>query len=669
MKERTSPYPGIHPNFPLQNFSKDIQCIVNTLKREFFITSGSKIQVGASSEYEYILVEPTDEYRETFNLQKEIVILFSKYQTLQARTLDVFERINKTYSTLRLEKICGVLISNDPKIEHSLLNLTKSEPESQIIIPFIYSEFKGKVEVNFFINRFKKYLYDRDLFAFEAPLKKDLYFFGRNDLILTIIDRYKRGENSGLFGLRKTGKTSVIYGIERSLSRDGIVPVVIDCQNPSFNQKRWFQALYFICKETKARLKLNQVRLALENEFNEQNAASYTKTFFQRCKDSNQNDWPLFFIFDEIENISLKTSPCEHWSQGTDFIPFWQALRSIFEKNNNLISYLVVGTNPSCIEVPTIGNIDNPLFNHFTPLYIPGFQLNDTEDMVKKLGRPMGLKFEDTIYAKLTEDFGGHPFLIRHLCSFIHKEVHNRHKTVTVDKKLYQTAKTEFIKKFSNYLEMILLVVMKFYPDEYEMLIYLAKNEISTFNEMAEYHPSYTSHLIGYSLIKKGISGYDFQIDSVKEYLLMQNKYKRIGLTTEEKWEEISARRNRAEIKLRKIVKMQLRANTKNIDEAKQVMLDIFGGKRQYELSHLGYNDIFDPNKGEIYFLDLAKVISKKWEMFENIFSHSKKGTFEKLEFINKSRADAHAKDITEELFQYFRICMSDIEKDLEDLM
>ena len=71
MKERTSPYPGIHPNFPLQNFSKDIQCIVNTLKREFFITSGSKIQVGASSEYEYILVEPTDEYRETFNLQKE----------------------------------------------------------------------------------------------------------------------------------------------------------------------------------------------------------------------------------------------------------------------------------------------------------------------------------------------------------------------------------------------------------------------------------------------------------------------------------------------------------------------------------------------------------------------------------------------------------------------
>ena len=66
---------------------------------------------------------------------------------------------------------------------------------------------------------------------------------------------------------------------------------------------------------------------------------------------------------------------------------------------------------------------------------------------------------------------------------------------------------------------------------------------------------------------------------------------------------------------------------------------------------------------------DLAKVISKKWEMFENIFSHSKKGTFEKLEFINKSRADAHAKDITEELFQYFRICMSDIEKDLEDLM
>ncbi len=65
----------------------------------------------------------------------------------------------------------------------------------------------------------------------------------------------------------------------------------------------------------------------------------------------------------------------------------------------------------------------------------------------------------------------------------------------------------------------------------------------------------------------------------------------------------------------------------------------------------------------------LAKIISKEWEVFKNIFSNSKRETFQGLDFINQYRVDAHAKDITDEEFAYFRICMNKIEKDLEEFL
>jgi len=116
---------------------------------------------------------------------------------------------------------------------------------------------------------------------------------------------------------------------------------------------------------------------------------------------------------------------------------------------------LIVGTNPSCIETPKIEKIDNPIFNHFTPLYIPGFDVKDTTEMVKRLGSGMGLKFDETIYAKLTEDFGGHPFLIRHVCSLLSKELDNLDRPVKVDRQSYQSAKNKFIQSHTALLGLI----------------------------------------------------------------------------------------------------------------------------------------------------------------------------------------------------------------------
>jgi hypothetical protein len=477
------------------------------------------------------------------------------------------------------------------------------------------------------------------------------------------MNRYKSGENSGVFGLRKTGKTSLINGLERTLESEKVRPVVIDCQNTSFNQRRWNHALFYLCHMAQRKLG-NHILLKNEADFSVENAAILFENFIEEIY--KNEEYRILFIFDEIENISRSTSPSAHWKDGLDFALFWQSLRSIFQNNKKLLSYVIVGTNPSCVEVAKIDNVDNPLFNHFTPIYIPGFDVNDTRLMTRKLGRKMGIKFEETIYSKLTEDFGGHPFLMRHACSALSKSIEQSARPVTIDRQMYSVGKEKFISDNINYMEMIIGVLKDQYADEYEMLQLLAIGEIDVFNEFAAMHPYYTIHLVGYGLIRQGATGYDFCIDAIRDYILTRSQYKKIALSIEDKWSEISERRNRVETKLRKFVKTLLKSHLTD-SGARQAILDIFGEPRKTKLSGLSYADLFDPEKSEIYFIDLAKIISKHWIVFKNSASSSKKEMYEHLDFINQSRAEAHAKGISDEQFAYFRVCISAIEKDLAE--
>ena len=77
-----------------------------------------------------------------------------------------------------------------------------------------------------------------------------------------------------------------------------------------------------------------------------------------------------------------------------------------------------------------IQDIDNPIFNQIPCQYIPAFSVEQTADMVKTLGYIMGLKFDDIVCAKLTEDFGGHPFLIR---SVLQRNQSDREQKPTVN--------------------------------------------------------------------------------------------------------------------------------------------------------------------------------------------------------------------------------------------
>lgn len=654
---------GIHPNLDLKDFLVSEKKIINSfLSKEWLITRSGSMSF-QNGNYRYLIAKPPLVYTDLFNLVREFIVLFSPFDEFQPRTLNAIDKIHQSFPGLRIENVCSVVISKCSKIEAELNNLLLSDPEVQIIVPFSYSEFNDNLNTEFVKNRFKDYFFSRDLFAFQAELKKDLYFFGRNEIVHKLVAKHNSNENSGLFGLRKTGKTSIIHGVRRVLFNENILSVIINCQSPDFNLKTWNKALYYIIRQIKEQNNIIQ-KVREENLYVGDKAVESFEIDLKKIISKSKTK-SILIIFDEVEHITFKVSHIEHWKNGYDFLTFWQSLRSVFQKESDLLTFLIAGTNPKSIEFTTINGTDNPIFELIPKdSFVPSFTVKQIEEMVSYLGKIMGLTFDDTLYSKLKEDFGGHPFLIRQVCSHIHKNV-KVERPARVDKIIYEKAKDDYNKNNSTYNEMILEVLKNFYNDEYQMLEFLALNDITTFNEFASISPTYTNHLLGYGIIDENNGSYHFKIESIKHYLSEKKKYKRIELTQQDKQREISERRNNLEPKLR-IITRRIMFSKYGENEAKRIVLQIMGTEREQKYYSSSLKDIFDANKSLIFFEDIRKIISKEWSIFENIFGKDKNEFNTYMNNINKYRVDTHAKTIDDDEMSLFRVSISKLENQID---
>lgn len=653
---------GIHPSCSLEHFTSEEKVIVSEFSHEWYVTNtGSSIKLG-TSEYHYFLAKPTDSIAKLINIEREVVVLFCDYEKFEPRSLDAITTIQSRYQKLRVERLCSILISKDNDIQKDLTELLKNDQEAQIVVPFSYGEFpEGPKNPYFFRNRLKSHFFSRDLFASESPIKSDIFFFGRRDLIHNLVSRHKSKQVSGVFGLRKTGKTSLIYGVQRALKRDNVLSIVIDCQNPAFNQKRWNLALRYVISQIKDQNELDE-RIRQESCYSNENAAEVFETQLRSMLEKLHAK-SILLIFDEIENISHSVSPVIHWREELDFVFFWQTLRAVFQKQDTPITYLVCGTNPLGIEQQTILNYDNPIYAQIPSDYIPRFATAQTRELIRTLGRVMGLTFQEHLYGQINEDFGGHPYLIRHICSLIHS-ISSADRPVEITSKTYQKAKEKFSNEYSHFFEMILGVLRSFFPDEYNLLRLLACDESEEFEQSATACPLLLNHLLGYNIIAHGADGYYFRINALKEYVSGKERYNKKKISQDEKWLEICERRNSLEIRLRKVIKNQFILFYGKGD-AREKVISVLSNKKISR--NLEYKELFDPNINNIYFSDLIKLLRKDWDLFQSFLGTNKEKLLRYLEIINELRSDTHAKPISDEEFQMFRISINHFETALED--
>ncbi|MEH7131429.1 AAA-like domain-containing protein, partial [Neobacillus drentensis] len=412
----------------------------------------------------------------------------------------------------------------------------------------------------------------------------------------------------------------------------------IDCQNPSNYGVRWFQLLRLICEKL---IQKYNVKIDLQKyNFDEVTAAkSFEEMILEIYKHLNKRR--ILLIFDEIEMICVNTSHAQHWRQGDDFINFWQTIRSFCQENQSELSFLIAGVNPHCIEVVSVNGIDNPIFSMISPIYLDLFDIKEVRNMVNSIGKYMGLNFDEEIFTKLVEDYGGHPFLIRHICSLINKGIPLT-RPQRVNKYDYEKEKTNYDISITKYIEQIVHVLKIWYPKEYELLEILTVQGNDKFvNSIGRNDYITIDHLIGYGILKKYKGTFFITIDALKIYL-ENNSHTYLTDTIEQKRAVISSRRNRLEIKLRELIYTVLLAKFGKVKAREKIL------KAKKTEDRLKFEGIEVPKlmQSQYYFPELKIIISKNWDDFQNIFSD--KGKFEmNMEIINTHRVDAHAKEIT----------------------
>ena len=150
--------PGIHKyaESVVRKFLKNERMIVGIFKRQWYVTKADIINIGAS-EYPYFLIKAPNNLANQFNIDLEILVIFSSYPKFEPRTLDAFEYVKKKLERGRIENLCGVLISNDNEIDSKIQKYNTGE--NRIIVPFSYSELttKANSEDYFIRNKFQRF--------------------------------------------------------------------------------------------------------------------------------------------------------------------------------------------------------------------------------------------------------------------------------------------------------------------------------------------------------------------------------------------------------------------------------------------------------------------------------------------------------------------------------
>jgi hypothetical protein len=641
--------PGILPGLKLSDFGLQESVIVNNLGASWFVSHASVIRLGRNNRYPFVLLRPTEKYIERFNFHSQILCIFHNYSEVDGRLMMAVDKAISGFEH-GVDRLCVLLVTNADSISNSLKHLD-TDSESRIIVPFKYNELVGGVlgKEALMISRLEQTLYTKDLFAISSVLKTERYFYGRKLELQRLIGHYSNCENGSVFGLRRIGKSSLLWAAVRQVKQQNAPVAFLDCSDPGFHKARWNKALYRV-KETLFRTNSLDKQGNQENDYTEENATNCFLSDLTLIR--GKFGKPILLIFDEVENLCFDVSPSEHWRSGEDFLSFWQAIRATFQQSTNLFSFLICGTNPHALEVARLPNgADNPIYKYVEPHYLGFFDVENVQLMVENLGSYMGITFDREIFTYLTDDFGGHPFLIKQACSFLRNKltIPKIPRKIHVLKDDYRIARDEIKAHTRNYIELILSILTERYPAEFELLRLLAARNDEIFKKVAEDDPQSIEHLIGYGLLMRASNRFSFRIKLVEAAVQHDARDLSCPESLEERWALLSKERNQFEYALRELVRRSIKVGL-GAKEGKVFIISCMTKKSQMEKAQeQDYDNIY---KGEIYFTDLKSAVLKEWQRFKFVFNEDKSKFSESLDAANKYRSDAHAGTITTDQFK-----------------
>ncbi|ANK82639.1 MAG: hypothetical protein TEF_18925 [Rhizobiales bacterium NRL2] len=617
------------------------------------------------------LCKPKPFAAERFGLQREVIAVYSPHARADARLLTALENISRAPEFRhRVENVVALVIYEGD--EEPIEGLVAQSKE-WVIVPLSAEELENRGKRTFLIRLKMAATIGRfDLFGMSSPIKHDKYFYGRDAIVQELVQRaLVRKEQSGLFGLRKTGKTSVLFAIQRRLSEKGAIAEYVDCQSPGIYGSRWWAVLEELSRRMLESAAKSGCPAPSELSFDTAGAAN---SFIRAVKwiQDRSTVGQIVLLLDEVEFITpgIANHLGQHWDG--DHLPLWQTIRSASQETKGFLTFCVAGVNPSSVEQSHFNQVPNPIFQLAVPFYLDPLTRPSVREMVRSIAKYSGAVLEENCFDLLTSEYGGHPYLIRLACSEVLRSLDELpvDKKVKISKSRFDAVQHNIAIRLAQPIKDIMLSLVWWYPDEYELLCLLAEGDTAFVQDFLASEPEKASRFARYGLLEADNGSFaikelrTFLVKSGLEYKNAISPFTRGDLPLEYLPEEpnindlaaLFERRTEVEYALRKLLITVLEYRFA-FDDAK-VANAITGAlpKHNGNRAQLFVGRLPKDAVSELYMSDMKPVFVKNWDNFSAYFGQKPERFEMNLDTINIARRyEAHTKPVSSKDLEAFQ--------------
>lgn len=442
---------------------------------------------------------------ERFSINRQFLVYCAATTDLQVRDARRVEALIRDAEDA-VEPDFSILVSGDPKTQEKLAEWGMEKALGGItLVPLskqtLVNLLGGDERDHALRMVIEEWISERNLYDERSPVTGKR-FHGRADL-LRDLDRHlaKGGGSVGIFGLRRIGKTSLMLELaDRLRLRPDVVPVFIDLEvgDTRHVAHRIGQELVKALAE-RGTLTERQARQALrlpEDWFDQD-----PKLLIARVADSIRGlltsgvlrDHRLIIMLDEAESLlPTPANPADH------AIDLFRALRGVSQETDQL-NLVLAGVNATPTESPILRDTDNPLFGSLAVRYLGPLQPEECNEMIRKIGRRMQVRWDGRAVDALTAHVGAHPLLARLAASDLVSQFSER----PLRPNLEQAEQTleGFAERRSSVFEQMIDSLSRYYPTELEVLQVVAEGDQVFASELLEDDRTLVNHLSGYGVL------------------------------------------------------------------------------------------------------------------------------------------------------------------------
>jgi Cdc6-like AAA superfamily ATPase len=437
-----------------------------------------------------------------FGLTREVIAYYSPHKDLQLRT---YQRLDELIDSAPRPATPDVFLlwTPDAMTGAKLDDWSSRAAYVAVALPRIESSSGAEEIWANIVNRLTTTnLYDQTL----PVTGRD--FFGRQATLKELTSHLVAGRVSGVFGLRKTGKTSLVKELGRRVSArqdTHQIFVLRDLETlPSAELDQVPNLLEDLRVNLLAELRTQGLRtFELVELPHKPTVSDFRRSLHTLLGHINKSDVNVVLALDEIESLVGPASARD--SDRPEVVELLGALRALVQENPNF-NVIVSGLTSSILEEGQLFSRENPFFAWASTIFLPRLTSVESKDILVRLGERMAITWDDESAARAAEIADGHVFLLRTLAAKVVQTLPSDLTARTISIDILENTQKRWRRSVAGHVREMLESVSRYYPDEHSLLDLLLEDP-SQFETIEEQFPSQIEHLIQLGLVAEGVDG------------------------------------------------------------------------------------------------------------------------------------------------------------------